>query len=259
MKLRVLSDLHLEFAPWKYESKGEDLVVLSGDICSTSKEGWARRNKLLESIAAPVLMTLGNHEYYGTVATREDTAARHMEAISKYPHVKLLDPGAVDMNGIRFIGATLWTDFLMCSNPELLKARVDTAVNDFLWMRASKSDLARTGPRAHPGITSGDMLAWHVQERLFIERSLKDCSKAVVITHFMPHPRSVAKQYEGNILNGYFGSDLSSLFKSPIKLWIHGHTHTACDYEADGVRVVANPRGYPGEKSHYVSDKIIEV
>jgi len=34
-------------------------------------------------------------------------------------------------------------------------------------------------------------------------------------------------------------------------LWVHGHSHTAVDYEVAGTRVVCNPRGYPGEETGF--------
>jgi len=53
-------------------------------------------------------------------------------------------------------------------------------------------------------------------------------------------------------------SDLHTAFANRLEgiiekyqpdLWIHGHTHVACDYEIYGTRVMCNPRGYPSESS----------
>jgi hypothetical protein len=32
------------------------------------------------------------------------------------------------------------------------------------------------------------------------------------------------------------------------RLWVHGHTHTTCDYELGSTRVACNPYGYPHER-----------
>ena len=39
----------------------------------------------------------------------------------------------------------------------------------------------------------------------------------------------------------------------------HGVDFTAVDYDVAGTRVVCNPRGYPGEKTGFRSDLIIEL
>lgn len=36
-----------------------------------------------------------------------------------------------------------------------------------------------------------------------------------------------------------------------VDLWVHGHSHTAVDYDVAGTRVVCNPRGCPGEDTGF--------
>lgn len=64
MKVRVLSDLHLEFTQYQPDtlpSFGEDLVVLAGDIGEAERSiEWARR--VIPD--RPVVYVLGNHEFY---------------------------------------------------------------------------------------------------------------------------------------------------------------------------------------------------
>ena len=58
---------------------------------------------------------------------------------------------------------------------------------------------------------------------------------------------------------------LPTLVRSPVALWIHGHTHTAFDYTVDGTRVVCNPRGYldrrtrQPENPQFAWDKVVEI
>ena len=84
----------------------------------------------------------------------------------------------------------------------------------------------------------------------------------IVITHHLPHVKSIAPQYAGNSLNRFFyarGMD-QHVESGLAKLWIHGHTHEPCDYVAPGgTRVVCNPRGYPGEHSRDYKQLVIEV
>jgi predicted phosphodiesterase len=62
MKIRVLSDLHLEFLDWVPPKLHADIVVLAGDIhVGVRGIEWARRSFPLN----PVIYVPGNHEFYG--------------------------------------------------------------------------------------------------------------------------------------------------------------------------------------------------
>jgi hypothetical protein len=98
MKVLILSDLHLEFAPFEPVPDLEfDVVILAGDIHSPAKRAvqWAAdhfRDK-------PVIYLLGNHEYYDG---RLDTtlAEAHREADGSNVH--LLDGDELVIDGVRF-------------------------------------------------------------------------------------------------------------------------------------------------------------
>ena len=63
LKLLVLSDLHLEFAPFMPAPAAvdaADVVVLAGDICNGTKAiPWARQ----AFGSKPVVYVAGNHEF----------------------------------------------------------------------------------------------------------------------------------------------------------------------------------------------------
>src|SRR5947208_3550551 len=82
--------------------------------------------------------------------------------------------------------------------------------------------------------------------------------KTVVVTHFAPHPRSIAPAYAGHRANPGFVLDLEDSMGSAA-LWIHGHTHTFFDYRVRGTRVICNPRGYPGEQTGFRPDLTVET
>jgi Icc-related predicted phosphoesterase len=82
------------------------------------------------------------------------------------------------------------------------------------------------------------------------------------MTHFPPILQSEHPKYAGDPYNPYFVNDLPDLVRElKPKLWVHGHTHSAFDYEFEGVRVVCNPIGYPGEniKEPIFMPKIVEI
>ena len=75
----------------------------------------------------------------------------------------------------------------------------------------------------------------------------------IVVTHHSPSHRSIAPEYKNEeLMNGAFHNQLDYLMElaDNIKLWIHGHTHTAFDYTIGITNVVCNPRGYPKENQH---------
>ena len=121
----------------------------------------------------------------------------------------------------------------------------------------SRTPSPKSGPKA-PSFTAGmvyyirDIYEWitrRAQESAsYLEKNAGPGD--VVVTHHMPHPRSVALRFAHSALNRYFLHDLSHLVdRGRMKLWVHGHTHDPMDYEVNAdTRVVCNPLGYPGER-----------
>ena len=181
MKIQVLSDLHLEHGgilPGHHPEA--DVIVLAGDLAACT-EGLVERVRDHWSSAPHVLCVLGNHEFYGTEIeeTRASLATECGEA-----GIHLLDPGTVRIDGVRFIGATLWTDLLLEGIADEIGAhlRVSRGISDFL------------GAIQHQGrdFTAGESVERHRADRAFIERELEYAEhtgdRVVVITHHAPTP-----------------------------------------------------------------------
>ncbi len=97
----------------------------------------------------------------------------------------------------------------------------------------------RPGVRFQPA----DALEFHQASRAWLARELStkppEIRKTVVVTHHLPHPRSIDPRYDGDALNPAFASRMTDLVEiGGADLWIHGHTHSSCDYLAGGCRVV---------------------
>ena len=104
MRIRLLSDLHLEFCPWDPPRVAADVVVLAGDI----HNGLAGIRWAAEQFSVPVIYVPGNHEYDG----HDIIKLRERWRAPEWPdHVHVLDDRAVEIAGVRFVGSTLWTDF----------------------------------------------------------------------------------------------------------------------------------------------------
>jgi predicted phosphodiesterase len=231
VKLNILSDLHLSKGELPLPGEGADLVILAGDVARPERAiAWASR------IAQPVLYIAGNHEFYG--GTIEDTPAE-LKRLAAGTNVRVLDRDAVVIDGVRFLGATLWTDFLVAGAGEARATAMREAqrlMRDFSVVRMG--DVPFT-PEASTVLFAKDA-AW-LETRLAEPHH----GPTVVITHHAPSARSIHPRFAGSPLNACFVSSAERLLDSRrAKLWIHGHTHDSFDYAVNGTRVLCNPRGY---------------
>jgi len=244
MRVHVLSDLHLEAAPFEPPPAPADLVVLAGDI-DNGPAGieWAKRR-----FSTPVLYLAGNHEPYDGDFEQTQRALRAAAAGS---HIVLLDCDAAVVGGVRFLGCTLWTDFELLGEPG--RALALGRYRDWL---VDYRAIGFGGRRFAPD----DSIALHRVHRAWLETALAEpfAGPTVVVTHHAPHRGSIAPAFATHPLNPAFVSDLEPLM-GRAALWIHGHTHRAFDYVVHGTRIVCNPRGYPGEDTGFRADLVIEV
>ena len=123
MKIRVLSDLHVNVATWEPPPAEADVVVIAGDIKNGSGGFvWARKH----FPDAEIVAILGNHEYYGGALDKTPSVLRQEASRAG---VKLLDCDEVVLGKVRFIGCTLWTDFrLNADNPSIQDPRERDAI-----------------------------------------------------------------------------------------------------------------------------------
>jgi predicted phosphodiesterase len=235
MRLHVLSDLHTEYADFDVPKTDAKVVVLAGDIgVGTAAMDWVAQ----QTLSLPVVYVPGNHEYYGQDINSTDRLA----AVAP-ENVRVLADKDCVIDGVRFLGSTLWTDFKFDGDGEawFARERAKRLIEDFTAIR--------NGNRPFTPEDSVDLhrrgLAWLVDQ---LEKGHE--GPTVVVTHHLPAARSVASRYRNDPLNPSFASRLEGIIeKYHPTLWIHGHTHVACDYEIYGTRVVCNPRGYPGEST----------
>lgn len=233
-RIQVLSDLHFEFDPDGGEAFTQavpvlgDVLILAGDLIPLREDGAVRR--ALRGFCdrfARVIFVPGNHEYYQT--SPADAEGLLHACAGDLPNLHVLNPGIIILGETRFIGATLWFPE---TPDEILYRRY---LNDF---RMIKGFL----PWAHDTHTA------HLQ---FLKTHVRPGD--VVVTHHLPHPRSISQAHARSSLNRFFlAADAAGLVeRSGARLWIHGHTHTGCDYTVGETRVVCNPRGYPHEANTF--------
>ena len=250
MNLHILSDLHNEFSHYipssaSYEA---DVIVLAGDIWKQDLGiYWARATWPTKEI----VYVAGNHEFYGR---NRNEVLSMLRIAAKKTGVYFLDDDEVIINGVRFLGATLWTDFELLGDKKGCMVDGQMALNDFRiiyegdWV-FSPMDSVNLHKRSIAFLTS--------------KFSEKYDGKTVVVTHHLPSFHSVARRFQNDTLSACFASNLDHMFGNS-ELWIHGHTHDSFDYTSNGTRVVCNPRGYNkydkvNENSLFNQDLIISL
>ena len=254
LKVQIVSDLHLEFGnPLPPRAEGADIVVCAGDLAPLRSDAIERAAQ--RWAGAQIVYVPGNHEFYGSdIDAGRAKLAERCERLG----VALLAPGTFEHRNVRFIGATLWTDFgLDGVAAEPGAHRAARAMRDFdghiLHARGTGRWTTRASARRHE------------KERAFIERALdqagRDNATAVVVTHHAPTARSIGARYQDHPTNPAFASDLEGLIaRHQPALWVHGHVHTSVDVTLGATRVVANPGGYdPAENPGYDPGLCIEV
>ncbi|MEO6920421.1 MAG: metallophosphoesterase [Collimonas sp.] len=234
MKISLLSDLHLSVHPMEAPQTDADVVVLAGDIWRPAEAvGWARQ------FSAPTLFVAGNHEFYGRDLAG---AVTELRAAAKASNVHVLQQQSVVLDGVRFLGCTLWTDFRFFSSEEQRALGLSQAVElirDFSQIRVAPDSPALFTP-AVSQLLFDDSVAW--LDRQF---SQPHDGTTVVISHHAPSPQSVHPRFAGSPLNACFVSDLEQrILQWQPALWLHGHLHDSFDYRIGATRVVCNPRGY---------------
>lgn len=286
MKIKLVSDLHLEFSDcFINNNEGADVLILGGDImiaqdlhdhpevfntadqsAIASGTGLSRKQERAQrfrdffkrcSFQFPhVFYIMGNHEFYhgkfyaGIDYMREECA--------KYSNIYMLEQDMKIIDDVVFVGGTLWTD--MNKRDPLTMHAIEGMMNDFRIIRNDK--------RNYAAMSALDVAVRHDRTLAYIklivqEHKDKTC---VVVGHHSPSFQSAHEMYKNEtLMNGGYHSDLSEfiLDHPQIKLWTHGHTHHPFDYMIGETRIVCNPRGYENdgysENTGWDPNKILEI
>jgi Icc-related predicted phosphoesterase len=268
-KIALASDVHLEHATIILTNDEQaDVLILSGDILTAyplyhcpevDKDGliekldpkilWKpshdqilamRYRKFLDQVSKEfknIIITPGNHEFYhGRFPCAIDWLRTEY---SKYPNIHFLYNDSVEIDGITYLGATLWTD--MNKTDPVVMYNITSMMNDFRIIRNSQHNFRRFLP--------GDAIKEHHKTVEYIKQVVdSDPNKTyVVVGHHAPSPLSVHPKYQNDVIMNYgYFSDLSNfiLDRPQIKLFTHGHMHDPQIHYMGDTLIACNPRGY---------------
>lgn len=284
MKLKLVSDLHLEFADLNIQNNhGCDVLILAGDIMVSQDlhdhpqplggmwefnelAGLGERQRKAQSFRdflkrvsfqfPHVIYVAGNHEFYhGKFYNGLDYLRSEC---GQYSNIYFLENETKTIDGVVFVGATLWTD--MNRGDPITMHAIKDMINDYRTIRNDLRNYAKLSPT--------DTVIRHKKSLEYFRETVDQHpnDRCVVVGHHAPSHLSTDPRYESEfIMNGAYRSDLSDfiLDRPQIKLWCHGHMHNASDYMIGGTRIVCNPRGYqsPGysEQTGWNPELIIEI
>ena len=259
MRLHILSDLHLEHSVFDMPAVDSDVLILAGDILTPGHRAlaWAARESVRRG--REVIQVAGNHEYYGRTLQAERMAMRET---AERLGIHYLDRDCVVIDGTRFLGCTLWTDYEvsiqdavgqgMHADPARGMAACARSLADhsaIRWQDAGPANPARL-------VAPQDLLGEHQLDRQWLaaQLAIPFDGPTVVMTHHAPHANSIAPKFALNWVTCGFASHLPASFFAVPGLWIHGHTHSRFDYRVLGCRVMCNPRGYRMRSGAYEVD-----
>jgi predicted phosphodiesterase len=301
MNIQLLSDLHLEANPEFVASPapGAQVLVLAGDIGSyqTLRDGsvmaepdWGlQRFSPLPQYAGwpvPVLFVPGNHEYD---ALDVDVAHQRLRSTCERLGITWLERETRVLDGVRFVGTTLWSDFDALGGVGLKPVKTTRTTRQGARSAFAAREVSPlvTDPLAHAlkqrekGFRAANFylskMAGQRQGRLFDAEAVRalalECQcwlrnaldqpfdgRTVVVTHFAPTLHSADPRYGLSPGTAGFCNGLDHLLPM-ADLWLHGHLHCPTDVQVGRCRIVANPLGYAEkqEQKAFVPQQLISL
>ena len=283
--IRVISDIHTDVNKEQgYTFNfGEDFVINCGDTAGNSVVGsqWLLNhvkegvtvigNHLGYSSAFPELDGIQNIEIHGSTIHDKNTKNMQSKSFAELlggSRIKYLTNSATEFEGITILGTCLYTDFCLYGEKhrEGCMAYAKKYMNDFklpMLREHRKYTLTKEGwdrknlrnaeVSVRPFTTNDHAYYFHYSLNFLKEKLTELNGKPVIIvTHHAPSPHSISQQYEGDLLNAAFASNLNDfiLAHPNIRLWCHGHMHQPFDYILGETRVVCEPFGYYNENKY---------
>jgi predicted phosphodiesterase len=270
------SDLHLNFnRAFKIPPMPSDVdaILIAGDI-SDKGEHIGFLERVNRETGLPVIAVWGNHDaYFRSYFDLYDEEARFLDRKQKQGRrIHVLHGEAVEVAGVRIVGAPLWTDFSLYAapmdgppDPDLVGRKTQEAM-DLAARSMSDFRLIWKGRGDGGLMTPQDTVDLHVAQKWAIFDILDQRFEGptIVMTHHMPARQCIAPIYAGDKLTPAFANDLlPEIDERRVDAWIYGHSHENLEFDHIGrhglTRFRSNPLGYPHERTRFDALRTIEV
>jgi predicted phosphodiesterase len=259
MEALAISDIHLErrglqdIPPLK---ESFDVLICACDTCEGQPE------KAVQSVVElargkPAIIVAGNHDFYQRTISdvirlmREEAHRQNARACREIVTVLSADDPVCEIEQVRFIGLTLWSDWAQAGR------WMTDAANGIEWAARARAEASRmkTAPREYGAIrterggwTPYDAVAEHAREKAILldELVCTHDGPTVVVTHHPPLA-ACANAYMDHRLPwwapAFYASDILPTLPDQIQpdVWICGHVHAPYDAKCGRTRVVCNP------------------
>lgn len=221
MKIGIISDLHMEFAPWNVIPEDDVLYLNAGD---THTYPEVRDKFALKFGTDQYFDVRGNHDYFGE---------SFLKAID--------DCYSIDIDGVKIALGTMWSDL---SKP-----------TDWLIYRETLVD-----SRFIRDLTQDNYVKAHKLQKEFLLGQEADVIVTHHAPSYMSCGDQYKGNASNPGFMTELSEEILAM-KKPPKLWIHGHVHGRFDYMIGSTRVICHPRGYPKENLWFDSyhPKIVEI
>jgi len=260
-KIRVYSDLHqehqkkstypakffenrFEISPFKNEQ--EQTLIIAGDLFYLKDMRDIKQPQYIDYVSElasrfkAVVYVFGNHEFYMSKLGKA-YVLKAAEALSHIPNLHILSrhTPSVVIDGVKFVGATLWTD--LSYNPSLYHSDRYSS-NDFKYITYNES------PTRFMKFRPNHWLKEHVADLKWIKQEVANAEHpVVVVSHHAP--TSISKDPvddpEDLYAQFYRSNQDTYIEENPqIAMWIHGHIHYPYDYMMGKTRIFSNPMDY---------------
>ena len=242
MRIISFSDLHLEFGydiqpPPDNEA---DVMILAGDIITL--KNYLPLERYLENWGKPVLIVMGNHEYYTRTPMNKEEQKFAAWLAKEHENVHLLLDDEIIIDGVNFFGGTMWTNFAGSDKRALETAQ--RQMNDFRLIKTPE------GKTLEPADTISYHESFTRKLDAWFAKSLS--GPRVVFSHHSPviNPKT---QYGASLLMPAFNSlEMEAIIKEhQPDLWVYGHTHDCDDQTIGKTRIISNQLGYHNKAGGY--------
>lgn len=265
MKLRYISDIHLEFLK-KYPlltNKDYDntTLCLLGDVGYPESEIYKNFIKHCSKTFKNTIVLYGNHEYYSKIKTKI-TIDEKLLLTNDFPdNVYFLDNNCIYLNTItnnvtdvpeehcvKIIGSTLWSN---------IDEKITCMINDYNCIYVPVKNSIFTSKK----LTYNDTIQMYNKSIEYILNEIKKNIKCILLTHHGVHPLCNGK-YSNNDLCSAYASDIPELYKcNNLLACINGHTHQNIYtvIPETNIKLLSNCLGYRSEHLCCDLNKEIEV